>query len=496
MVLVPSFTRFLQPFSHHMTRPSYASFCTLVGGWIFAARHHVTGSLRAVHQAERRGRRGTPKHFGAYHRVFAAAQWSLDAVGLALLAMILNTALVLDKTVFLVIDDTLCAKCGRRMFGVDSHYDAANTSRRRSNSNQSLKRRGHCWVLLGVLIPLPFTVNRFVCLPVLFRLYMNTKAACRNKTRYRSRPELARELLNLVCAQHPRRCFHALVDSAYAGQDTLRQLPVNCQLTARWQMNVKLCEPLREAPGEPLGKSESARRKTNRRNRHGALLPKPHQMLDAPRCERLNVELYGKSQQMRIDSRLACLFTVPERLLRLLAVEPLTASGKPRHKYRAFYYSTDTNADATQVLQWYALRWTIEVAIHDAKQQMGFNQPQGWSKPAALRTAPTLMLLYSTIVLWFTREGHTHYRKPIWPWYRHKTTISFADMLVTLRLQMLRHHLKQNLSEENQTETADQTSDQNPRKNPCENQTLHNPLKKQGSKNPLRMLLRLAHLAA
>lgn len=453
MVLVPSFLRFLQPFSGPMTRPTFASFCTLVSGWVFAARHTVTGALRARHRA---GRRATRKHFSAYHRVFAAARWGRDAVGLAFLSMILLLVPGGDA-VFLVIDDTLCAKGGRRMYGVDSHYDAANTGRKRSNANRSLKRRGHCWVTLGVVLRLPFA--GYCCLPVLFRLYMNNKGAKRNKTRYRSRVDLGRELLAVACAHAPSRRFHALVDSAYAGQDTLRQLPKNCDLTARWQMNARLCEPAPTArrPGQrgPLAK-------------RGPALPSPKQMLDG-RCDRLDVELYGRPHPLRVATCVACLYTVPERQLRLVATEPLSSSGKPRPKHRAFYYSTATDADAVRVLQWYALRWTIEVAFHDAKQQMGFGQAQGWSEPAVQRTAPALMLLYTAVVLWFREAGHAKYRKPVWPWYRDKTAISFADMHATLRMEMLRHHLKQNLG---------------------------TPLDTQGSRNPLRIIARLARLAA
>lgn len=453
MVLVPSFLPFLQPFSRHMTKPTFASFCTLAAGWAFAARHTVTGALRAGHRA---ARHATPKHFSAYHRVFAAARWGRDAVGMALLAMVLPL-LPADAAVFLVIDDTLCAKAGRRTYGVDSHYDAANTGRKRSNANQSLKRRGHCWVILGVVVHLPFAGP--CCLPVLFRLYMNTKAARRNKTAYRSRVDLGRGLLAMACARFPGRRFHALVDSAYGGQDTLRQLPGNCDLTARWQLNVRLCRPAptQRRPGQrgPLPG-------------RGPMLPSPLQMLEG-RCDRLEVPLYGKPRPLRVASCVGCLYTVPQRPLRLVAVEPLTASGRPRPKHRAFYYSTATGADAAGVLQGYALRWTIEVSIHDAKQQMGFGQAQGWSEPAVLRTAPTLMLLYSAVVLWFRQEGHRKYRKPAWPWYPHKTAVSFADMQATLRMEILRHHLKQNLS---------------------------TPLDRQGSRNPLRLLLRFARLAA
>ena len=79
----------------------------------------------------------------------------------------------------------------------------------------------------------------------------------------------------------------------------------------------------------------------------------------------------------------------------------------------------------------YAARWSLEVTNHDAKGQLGFEEPQGWSKQAVRRTAPMAMLLYSLIVLWFSREGHCHYTPPTRPWYIGKTNASFADMLAT-----------------------------------------------------------------
>jgi hypothetical protein len=48
------------------------------------------------------------------------------------------------------------------------------------------------------------------------------------------------------------------------------------------------------------------------------------------------------------------------------------------------------------------------------------------------------MLLYSLVVLWFSREGHRHYEPPHRPWYPGKTQASFADMLATLRCQSVR----------------------------------------------------------
>ena len=70
-----------------------------------------------------------PKHHRAYHRVFASAHWDLDAVGLALLDLVLHLAVAVDATVHLVVDDTLCRKHGYKIFGAGMHYDPLLTGR-------------------------------------------------------------------------------------------------------------------------------------------------------------------------------------------------------------------------------------------------------------------------------------------------------------------------------------------------------------------------------
>jgi len=55
------------------------------------------------------------KHFSSYHRVFSAARWSLDALGLAVFGLIEPW---LDReAVLLALDDTLARKRGLKMFG-------------------------------------------------------------------------------------------------------------------------------------------------------------------------------------------------------------------------------------------------------------------------------------------------------------------------------------------------------------------------------------------
>src|SRR5207244_11713668 len=104
------------------------------------------------------------------------------------------------------------------------------------------------WVFLAFMLPLPFQKERWVCLPVLFRLYLNQKTLDKNGGVYRTRPELATELLDLLCKRHGDLRFHLLVDSAYGGKQVLGNLPANCDLTARWITIARLYAPAPTAP--------------------------------------------------------------------------------------------------------------------------------------------------------------------------------------------------------------------------------------------------------
>jgi hypothetical protein len=281
-------------------------------------------------------------------------------------------------------------------------------------------------VVLGVVACFPFRPGHYYCLPVLLRLCLNKKSAAAHRRAYRSRPELAREMVALACGHFPHVRFHLLADSAYAGQDTLKGLPPNCELTARWILN-----PVLHAPAAPKPKGRKGPQPLR-----GPRLPGPARMLEG-RCERLELDGFGLRGAYRVTDAEACLRTVPGRLLKVVASEPLTRGGRPRPKQRAVFYSTVASATAEQVLRWYAMRWSVEVAFRDAKQELGCGQPRCRARAAALRSTPTLMLLYSAVVLWFARDGHRRYRAPVRPWYRSKAAASFADMLNTLRADCL-----------------------------------------------------------
>jgi hypothetical protein len=64
---------------------------------------------------------------------------------------------------------------------------------------------------------------------------------------------------------------------------------------------------------------------------------------------------------------------------------------------------------------------------------LGFEDPANRTPLAVQRTAPMALVLYSLVVLWFHRVGHSALCFPDRPWYYWKEEPSFADMLSTLR---------------------------------------------------------------
>jgi hypothetical protein len=407
MTLVTSFAFMLQELAIVMTTPTFDNLVTIATGWVFAPKRTVTNMLVAAGVAGER-------HHSAFHRFFANAHWSLDAVGLSVFRILEP---FLEETVLLAVDDTLARKRGLKIFGVGMHHDPLLSSRGKAITNW-----GHSWVVLGVLVRFPLWPNRVFCLPILFRLYLNKEKAAKHRRVYRTRPELAVQMLQVLCSHRKNRRFHLIADSAYGGQSVLCELPSNCDLTSRLLMNARLYDA---APPRKPGTNGRPRKR-------GEKLPTPEEMLQR-RVGRACLDIYGRRDRVRLADTVARVYAAPQIPLRVVAVEPLTGG----RKQQAFY-STCFEATAIEVLTWYAMRWSIEVAFHDSKQHLGFEEPQGWSRRAVQRTAPMAMLLYSLIVLWFTQDGHRHFVPINRPWYCQEHDPSFADMLATLRRQSIR----------------------------------------------------------
>ena len=410
MDVATSFDGLLQVVAVVMTGPSAETFRTLVTGWVLAPRRTIVGMVRAC---------GTERHHAAFHRLFAAASWSIDQAGLAVFDLVTGRM----TNVFLTVDDTLLPRFGLKIFGTGMHRDPVLSSR-----SHVVTRWGHCWVVLCVVIESRHVPGKRFSLPVLSRLYLNTSAAKKWQRAYHKKNELMLQMIDLLDRHvaESGKTLHLLGDSAFTAPLVLGQLPASTHVTGRVGANVRI----HEAPGpRPPGKRG--------RNRiRGERLPTPQQMLQEKGLRRLTLKLYeGSTYHVRVATQIGRFYKAPDREVLIVAVEHLRGG-----RGIEVFYTTDLEADVETVLRRYSWRWTIEVTFHDAKTHLGITQPQNRTTLAARRTAAMGFLLYSLIV-WWHETARDEPARPLRPW-PHKPGPSFADMLAALRTETLQNTSK------------------------------------------------------
>ena len=329
-----------------------------------------------------------------------------------------------DGTVRVVIDDTLASKKGPQVFGIGSHLDAVRSTRRRR-----VFCFGHCWVVLAVVLRVPFS-SRAWSLPILFRLYRNKKECAKNAGTYRKKTELARELLDVLLTWTTQR-IELAADSAYCNDTVMRGLPERLCLFGSMRPDAVLTslpEPTTVTRGRP--------------RKRGQLLPKPEVIAKDEQhpWKKCRVFIYRRETTVLYKTLCAQWYRAcGVRLLRIVIVA--TQGGAV--PFRVFF-STDASLDVPTILARYGARWSIEVFFREAKQLLGFGDSQARKKEAVLRVAPFVGLLYSALVLWFLEGASSSplAAPPVRPWYPHKNGFSFQDILraarrTTSRLDLL-----------------------------------------------------------
>ncbi len=422
-----SLAELLSLFRGCFTRPTYGTFCSLCAGFIArVGEHTVTGMLLAA-RLERTW------HHSRAHDFFSRSRWSADELGLRLLDFLIARFLAADAPLRLAVDDTIFARSGPKVFGAHLHRSDHVLGGGKQVSY------GNCWVVLGLVLALPFG-ERSICVPLLFRLWQSNPARRGYKRKsnfkkrrrdpaYPSQPELARELVDLVHSRHPKRDIELLGDGAYATK-AMRGLPEEVCMIAR----LKSTAALYDFPGE---------REPHRRGRSplkGERLGRVSEIAAAvsDRFVPIFPKKLGLPASLSVYA-LDCMWfgVFHTRAVRVVIV----ADPKGKRAMAMALVSTDTSLSAQEIVEHYALRWTIEVCFRDAKQLSGVGEARNRTPRAVKRTVPFGFLCQSLTVTWYALNGDptedVTARRHHAPWYRHKRAPSYGDMLVALRRAMI-----------------------------------------------------------
>jgi hypothetical protein len=389
-----------------LTRPGFENLRVLFCGWV------LTPGAHAVTEALVQTRVAGQRHHEAFHRFFSRGTWCPDELGRLLFQFIVQV-MPAGSPLRLALDDTLAPKKGAHVFGIGSHLDAV-----RSTKRQKIFSFGHCWVVLALVMPVPFSTRTWA-LPILFRLYRTQKECAVKKGQpHRKKTQLGRDMLEVITGWVEGRRVELSADSAYCNDTITRGLASNIILFGAMRPDAVLTR----VPA-------SRRRHSNGRPRvRGTVLPKPAAMAKG-RSPWLTTYafLYGKRRTVEYKKCVAQWYRAcGVRPLHVIVVRAAVGDIGIR-----VFFCTDPTLSVREILEGYAQRWAIEVCFRELKQLLGFADSSARKQAAVERTAPFVGLTYTMLVLWAVKGAHSVISPPLRPWYSHKRGLSFADILRT-----------------------------------------------------------------
>jgi hypothetical protein len=281
---------------------------------------------------------------------------------------------------------------------------------------------GSNWVVAAVVVRLPM-ISRPVAIPVLAKLVIKD-------TNSASRLWLARRMTESLAGALPGRRIRVVADSAYAGGE-LKKLPARVTWTTRLRKDAALY-------GLPPARTGKRGRPRTRGDRLPALAKLAATAAFAP----VTVTRYGKTAVISAAA-VTCLWpsVFGTRAVTVVLIRERSTSG-----YDLALVTTDTAATAAQVIERYASRWAVEVAIEDSKQVFGAGQARNRTARAVERTVPFQLACQAITVCWYATAGHdpadvaAHRARA--PWYTTKVQPSTADMTGKLRRVLIAARFK------------------------------------------------------
>jgi hypothetical protein len=390
----------LAVFAPLFTAPSFRTFTMLACGFLAQpGKRTVCGMLTGA------GLSRLWPHDRA-HRFFSRARWNPDDLGLCAGRLVISLLVPDGGPVEVLIDDTLFRRRGKRVWAASWFHDG-------SAAGPAKTGYGNNWVVLAVRVRLPM-ISRPVAVPVMAKLVIKGTASA-------SRLWLARRMVTLLAAGLPGREVHVTADSAYAGEE-LKELPDGVTWTTRLRSNAALYD----LPPERTGKRGRPRARGDR-------LPSLAKIAATAAFSQVTVTRYGKTETIAVHA-FTCLWYY------VTGAKPVTVvliRDKSKTGYDLALVTTEQSPGIAAVIERYAARWAIEVAIEDAKQLFGAGQARNRTARAVERTIPFMLACQAIAVTWYATVGHspadTEARRANAPWYTAKTEPSTADMTAKLR---------------------------------------------------------------
>jgi len=388
----------------------------LVGAILAPGKRTVTAALRVMGLS-------SEAQFQNYHRVLNRDTWSSRTLSRILLRLLLRAFVPPDAPVLIGLDDHIERRRGDKIAAKGIYRDGV-----RSSKSFFVKTSGLRWVCMMLLAPIPWA-KRVWALPFLSVLAPSERYHQQRGMPHKSLSDWARQMISQVRRWLPNRALVVVADSTYAAIELLCACigllePVT--LITRLRLDAALYDP---APPREKGKKGAPRKK-------GARQPSLAERLrdGATLWETLSVRWYGgTTRQVELASGTAVWYHsgLPAVPLRWVLIRD------PHEKFAPqALLSSDQTLSAQQIVEWFVLRWQLEVTFEEARAHLGVETQRQWSDLAILRTTPALLGLFSLITL-FAHQLLQGQKLPARQaaWYA-KALPTFSDTLALVRQQL------------------------------------------------------------
>lgn len=385
----------------------------LVGAILAPGKRTVTAVLRVMGLSDE-------EHFQNYHRVLNRAVWSSLGISRILLEWLVITFVPCGVLVF-GLDDTIERRWGMKIKARGIYRDPV-----RSSHSHTVKASGLRWLSLMLLAPIPWAkrVWALPCLTVLAPSERYYQGRCRV---HKKLTDWGRQVLLQVRRWLPQRKIVLVADVSFAVIELLGRLarlpnPI-CAIT-RFRLDAALYQP---APARQPGQKGRPRLK-------GARLPTLAQVAcdKQTRWQRVTIHnWYGEARRtVEVVSNTAVWYhsgMTPLPIRWVLIRDPL---GK--FKTQALL-CTDLKVNPVQIIEWFVLRWQLEVTFEEVRAHLGVETQRQWSDAAIARITPALLGLFSLVTL-LAHQSVKRRKLPIRQaaWYT-KRLPTFSDALAVVR---------------------------------------------------------------
>jgi len=379
-------------FSESFSRPSFKIFSSFIISFIQLGKEVHTSSMvqSMAHSFLRRS-------LCSFTRFLGESVWTVEEVTEIALHQFFQTLRITARDVlFLIVDDSLVKKTGKKIPGCGWHKDHAQNM---------ANVFGHQWVLSALLC-------KDFLLPLWAKLYH--PKGTRGCGPFHTKITLAQKIIRALALPIPCRLY-VLADSWYWA----KTLVLMCR-----KYGYHMISQLKSNSGLWIhGK------KTNVTS-----------LLDLVSSFReVSLFVYGKTKTLRIAKFIGDIKGVGK-----VAVVVV----KEKRKKPIYLVCTNIHLPAIDIIKYYARRWKIEQMIKDLKQRLGLGDYQVRDLQAIHRHVALVLLSYFVLILlkilqWLKDKDISLNLSIRWLAFQVRKNILFENITITLKTMQIR--FKQNI---------------------------------------------------